>query len=281
MKIWIFTFLGILIFSVNSFAQHAFFKVSGGYALPITTAETGEMRHIGDAGLPTSIRNVNGELGSGIPLNVRAGYMITNFVGADIGFNYLIGNSKNLNYTSAGNDALTVTGQTRQARLNPAIIFTTGSDLVLSAYSRLGLVLPVGGVTTIDSSVPGAFRQDGFAVRHTEEIKGRMSVGFSGAMGAQYHLYERMHIFAEVEAIHLGVRRRSGLTTRYSVAEQDALTNLPPYSRQTNYVQLLTPTSNNPELNPNVDQNEPMDVLTSTTFFNSIGLNIGIKYRIF
>lgn len=281
MKTTLITLLGFLFISFNGFAQHAFLKISGGYALPTTTSESGVLQNMGGNGQPTSIGNVRSELGSGVPLSVRAGYMITNHVGADIGFNYLVGNRVNLNSINAGNESLTVHGQTRQSRLNPAIIFSTGSDLILSAYSRLGLVLPLGGVTTLDTNVSGAFTTEGFSISQTEEIQGRINVGFSGAMGAQYHLYERMHIFAEVEAIHLGISRGSGEITRFRVADQDALETLPLYSRQTNYVNQLTPTSNNNDINPNSNQNEPRDVLTSTTFFNSIGLNIGIKYRIF
>ncbi|KEO74457.1 hypothetical protein [Anditalea andensis] len=115
----------------------------------------------------------------------------------------------------------------------------------------------------------------------TEEIKGKFGVGYSGTLGAQYRLYERMYIFAEVEAIHLAIQRQSSLVTSYSVNGNDALPQLNRYNIETNYVNELTPSSNNPRTNPNINENAPADELTNTTFFNSLGTNIGIKYRIF
>jgi len=281
MKIKLIALIPILFISINGFAQHAFFQIGGGYTFPTSTGQAGEITTLGMNGSPSNIKNADSGMGGGFPLMVRAGYMINNFVGADIGFNYLIGRQSTLNELIANDQTGTVTGETRQARLNPAIVFSTNRDLDLSAYSRLGLVLPLGGVTTVRSEFPPQFFPATAPTTQTEEIRGRFGVGYSGTLGAQYRVYERMYVFAEVEAIHLAVRRSNSQITQFSQHGNDALNQLNRYDRETNYVNELTSTSNNHRINPNPNENEPADELTSTTFFNSVGVNIGIKYRIY
>jgi hypothetical protein len=281
MKLKLIALIPILFISMNGFAQHAFFQIGGGYSFPTSTGQAGEITTIGTNGNPTNIKNADSEMGGGIPVTVRAGYMINNYVGADIGFNYLIGNKTSHTRISANDQVVNITGETRQARLNPAIVFSTNRDLDLSAYSRLGLVLPLGGVTTMRYDVPASSTHNRANTIQTEEIRGRFGVGYSGTLGAQYRIYERMYLFAEVEAIHLAVRRTSSQVTFFSLNGNDALNQLNRYERETNYVNELTSTSNNPRTNSNVNDNLPSDQLTSTTFFNSVGMNFGIKYRIF
>ncbi|WP_143961882.1 outer membrane beta-barrel protein [Litoribacter populi] len=262
-------------------AQDTYLQIGGGFALPTSSSAIGDITTLGPDGVPTSIEAVNNKLGGGIPITVRAGYMITPNVGADIGLNYLIGNKVPISEFRVGGDVLAVSGHTRQARINPAIVFSTGSDQILSAYSRLGLVLPVGGVTSLEYRVPASLSTSGNSVLEVEEVRGQFTVGFSGTLGAEYEVYDRLKIFGELEAIHLAVPRRVSETVTFRVGGQDGLDALPTYSRETNYVTELTPSSNNAEFNPNVDQNRPMDELVTTTFFNSIGMNVGLRYRLF
>jgi len=270
----------LLLISIDAFSQHAFFQIGGGYAFPTAGGQSGETTTFSNNS-PTSIRNINSEMGAGIPLTVRMGYMITNFVGADIGFNYLIGNSSTLAQAIAPTQTGSITAQVRQARLNPAIVFSTNRDMVLSAYSRLGLVLPLGGVTTSRTELPSIFTTNNNNTNYTRETRDRFGVGYSGTLGAQYRVYERMFIFAEVEAIHLALQKRSDRITSLEINGQSQLEQLGRYELETRYVNELTPNSNSPRTNPSIDSEMPEDALTSTTFFNSVGMNIGIKYRIY
>ena len=271
----------LLFFTDKSSAQESYLQIGGGYGFPTSSTQAGENTTFAPNRLPIKTENVDSELGSGFSIMLRAGYMITTNVGADIGLNYLIGNRVNLSRQRLGDETFIMTGQARQARLNPAIVFSTGTQNVLSAYSRVGLVLPLGGVTIIEYNIPSMFSQSGNSEVEVEEIRGRFGIGFSGTLGAQYEIYPRTHIFTEVEAIHLGIRRRSAKTTTFRVDGQDALAGLTTFSRETNFVNELNNLSNNPDLNPTIDQDAPYEALTSTTFFNSIGVNIGIRYRIF
>jgi len=281
MKFKIIALISILFISLDGFAQHAFFQIGGGYSFPTSTAQVGRITTYGTNSFPASISNTYSEMGGGVPMIVRAGYMITNHVGADIGFNYLIGNRNTQTLARAQDQQASIVGQTNQARLNPAIIFSTNRDMDLSAYSRLGLVLPLGGLTTLEYDIPAIFSNSGAATTQTEEIRGRFGVGYSGTLGAQYRVYERMYLFAEVEAIHLAVNRNSSQIKSLTLNGIDVMDQLNTYNRETNYVDELRPTSNNPRTNPNFDENLPSDELSSTTFFNSVGVNFGIKYRIF
>ena len=280
MKIKLFALLPFLLISLNSFAQHAYFQIGGGYAFPTSSGIAGEMTTFGN-NTPSTVSNINNEKGAGIPLTVRMGYMITNFVGADIGFNYLLGNNSTLAQATALDQTGMLTAQVRQARLNPAIVFSTNRDMILSAYSRLGLVLPLGGVTTSRTDLPPLFAGNNANTNYTIETKDRFGVGFSGTLGAQYRVYERMFLFAEVEAIHLALQRRSDRVTSYVINGQNRLDQLGRYELETRYVNELTQNSNSPRTNPSIDNNMPEDALTSTTFYNSVGMNIGIKYRIY
>jgi len=280
MKIRFFALLPLLLISLDSFAQHAYFQIGGGYAFPTSTNNAGEMITFGN-NYASTISNIRNEKGSGIPLMVRMGYMITNFVGADIGFNYLIGKNSTLAQLTANNQTGTISAQVRQARLNPAIVFTTNREMILSAYSRLGLVLPLGGVTNSRTDLPPLFSGNNANTTYTIETRDRFGVGYSGTLGAQYRVYERMFVFAEVEAIHLALQRRSDRVTSFEINGQNRIDQLGRYELETRYVNELNQSSNSPRTNPSTDNNRPEDALTSTTFYNSVGMNIGIKYRIY
>jgi hypothetical protein len=276
--------LAILLFAfinLEAMSQDTYLQIGGGFTFPASTSPVGETTILGADGIPTRIENLNGKLGGGFPITLRAGYMITPNVGADIGLNYLVGNKVTVSELRSGDQALAVAAFTRQARLNPAIVFSTGSDQVLSAYSRLGLVLPLGGRTNLEYRVPAIFSESGSSVLEEEEVRGQFTIGFSGTLGAEYQVYDRVKVFAELEAIHLAVPRREAETVTFRVGGQDALGNLSEYSRRTEYVNELTPESNNPSVNPSINPDAPLQELVATTFFNSIGMNFGIRYRLF
>jgi len=276
MKFKYFFILPILLISLDAIAQHAYFQIGGGYAFPTFNRQSHELISTGPDGA-VLIRNAGSDLGAGVPLTVRAGYMINNFVGADIGFNYLIGNNNSINK----NEFESFSEQTRQARLNPAIVFSTNRDMILSAYARVGLVLPLGGVTTTREEISATLSETGLNTTYEAELRNRFGVGYSGTLGAQYRVYERMFLFAEVESIHLAINKKSQRITSAIIGDNDQTNQMMRYELETRYVNELTSLSNNVRTNPSFNENAPLDILTNTRFFNSVGMNIGIKYRIY
>lgn len=275
------------------YKERYYVSFSGGYAFGISPGDQGG-NFIGQA-VPNSLTSNNrGTLGTGIPLNLRLGYYLTNNISLDLGIQYFSGTSTQVQTVLLPNNLNMIQAEafTEQLRINPTISFyvpiITNS---LDAYSRLGLMVPVAGAAFIDArgsalAIDPSPNLAGVDFERTERISGNFGLGFSGAIGLEYALKPRLGLFAEVEAMHLNITRNQGEFTNFRFVDldgnevQDLRSVLPTSQLETNYVEALGADSNNPLTNPEgFNPNNPMDMPTSTSFYHHLSTQIGIKFR--
>lgn len=222
-----------------------------------------------------SEKNIYGTLGTGFQANLTPGYMFGDHFGIELGLNGFFGSKTTVGEatTSVGN--YKHTQASTQFRISPAFVVKSGGEKI-SVYARAGLVLPLMGSVKSeinDATTPG--------VTSMMELKtsGKVSLGYTGAVGLNVHFGSKMAFFAEVGANSLRVKSKDTELTKYSVNGNDVLGNVPTYSKETKYVDELTGSSNNASVNPTgTNPNNAKEDLRQVANFSNFFIQVGFKF---
>lgn len=264
----LFAFLFALSFTATAYGQGAYVRLGAGYHFGAFQTNMGTSSTT--TGTGTTSESINYSLGGGIPISLGIGMDFTDNLALDLGFDYWLGskvetgNSTNSTLTPTYNQ--TTETYTRQMRLTPSIKISTGNE-GLDLYSRVGVVLPIGGTTYSDVTIDYTTQIEG-----TYENKGKFGLGYTGALGLNLGLSDNLSFYGEVAGISLGITGESQELTKYDVDGNDGLAALPTSSKETTYVDELTPTSN-------TDPTQPAEVIATSSSFGSWGINVGIKFN--
>ena len=111
-------------------AQGLYVGAEAGYGLPIGSDQLGTTTTTDVSNGEVTTEAIYGTLGGGINAGINVGYMFGEHVGADVGFNYLMGSKVTIDDVQAtgADDFLTTEAYTRQMRVNPGIMATTANE---------------------------------------------------------------------------------------------------------------------------------------------------------
>jgi outer membrane protein W len=283
----------IALLSAQILFSQAYIRVGGGYGIsasndnfstPITTIE----RTSPTANTIISKENIYGTIGSGATFRLAGGYTFSNNFGVELDMYYLVGDKKYATETS--NNTTNVNeisfAYTRQFRIAPSV-YVRASKGMVKPYAGFGPVLPLTGFTylEVDRTDPVS-GNNSFYVR---KISGNLSIGFESYAGVSMNWpNENFNLFAEIRYTGLRIKSKYSETIQYDIRNTttgeviDNLSNLSTFEREINFVDKITRESNAFEgpggINASSrDFDKPMDKLTSTTNFNALGLNIGVR----
>ena len=271
-----------LAFSANCVAQSGlYFRLGGGYSWAIAKDAMGT-NTIEDTATGALSYSVNlATLGKGGNGCIEIGYRITPYVGIELGFEYLYGaQQKAVSIQSSGLNVNAI-AYTRQFRLAPGLVVSTGNTLV-QGYARGGFLIPLTGVTT--KEITTTLLGFGNPIENFEKTKnyGAFSLGFYGALGVAYPINDLITVFAECRGVNLRIRQKSEETVEYVTNGDDLLSTLKPWRVHIDYLQKLPNTANvrpGTGLAP-ADPEKPSETLSTTSPYSSLGLNIGVKITI-
>lgn len=255
-------------------AQGAYVSFNLGYAMPAAKEQIGTNLNTNTNGESTITANY-GTFGGGLPINLRAGYMLNENFGVELGFGYFIG-SKVTTDDDKDEQAKTtdlVETKSSQIRVMPALLVTTAND-GLNLYARTGLMLPVGGKTITNYTGTASYPSPIGDVKTEAEYesKGSFSLGFVGAFGVNYSLSDNLSIFGELEGINLKIKSKTTSMTKLMVNGENKLADQDVINKETEYVDEVGP-------NDNADVNKPYKALADYANYNSFGINVGVKMK--
>ena len=254
-------------------AQGGYASLSVGYAGGNTGIGYGT-EQLTDTTFKTSL--LTGSYGTGIPINLSGGYMFNENIGAELGFTYLLGtNVVSSTSTSLNGDNSKSSSNGSQMRIIPQLVVSSGSSSALEVYAKAGLLLPVGGSTS--------FKQEsvnnGVASSTEGTTTGKFSLGLIGTVGAAYGISDNLSIFGELQGVSLSINADTRTITSKKVNGTELIdANTPVVQTHTEFVNELSTGDN---LNP-TDSNyltTANKALTGPTIYNSLGINIGIKFK--
>jgi hypothetical protein len=246
--------------------------ISAGYGLGSPGHVMGTSTTI--SGSSYNEKNIYGTLGSGFQANLTPGYMFGEHFGIELGLNGFFGSKTTIDEASLPSGDYKHTQSSNQFRITPALVIKSGGEKI-SVYARTGLLLPLMGSVKseiLDNTNP--------ASQTIMKLKtsGKVSLGYTGAVGLNVHFGKKFGFFAEVGANSMRVKSKKTTLDMYTVNGNDMLGNFSTYSKETKYVDELTNSSNNLGSNPTgTDPNSAKEDLRQVANFSNFFVQVGIK----
>lgn len=258
--------LGAFLLGLGASAQGPYASLQFGYAMGSSKEVIGSNYSM--SGSTSTTTNVYGTYGAGIPITLGLGYNVNDNIGLDLGINYFMGSEQTVSEVSyTGYSSITkVSGY--QIRLIPSVVVSSGFSNDFNMYAKAGLMMPVSGVTNFNMVED----MGGIETITEGENHGQFSIGFTGALGANYKLSDNLSLFGELQGINLRVKSGTRTITRYEVGGTDYTSNMTTSQLETEYVDEVSS-------DDNTDANSPTKALASTANYNSLGLNIGVRFN--
>lgn len=248
-------------------AQNFYLKARGGYGWGV--AKDGYYVDLGQGKITADgyQEQIYTSIGAGVPVGVSAGYYLNDNIGAEVDFTYLLGKKETVtDYNIPSVATQNVQAYTRQYRIAPTIIMSTGHSKTFSVYTKVGFVLPVGGHTTVDANIT----QGTTTIYMQQKMYGKFSLGFKGVLGMEYKLNDKLSVFTEIEGVYLNIKRKKSKVTKYEYMGQDALSSYPGPIEVNYKDKIQVDQSGNP-----VNANE---ALSTTSPYSKQGINLGFTY---
>lgn len=294
--------------AVNAQRFYLDFNIGYGFGFPKNVLGQSMHTDIVNGVKNNTSSNLMGSIGQGLNWQITPGYMITDNIGVELGINYFMGAKTTMAessstitiYTDDGSGNLTYkfnnedfsrrkdVASSNQIRIAPAVIISTGASKAFSGYAKLGIIMPVFGSTVVNTDAVSAEVSGNTINRTTIQAKtvinGAPSFGFKGALGLNYNITDNLSVFGEVSLISLNVKQKSRTTTSMKINGVESIDDTPKYSAQIDYVDELTPSSNNEDavitggIQSDHDVTKPKQELFQKTSFSQLGIQVGVKY---
>lgn len=248
-------------------SQYLYFHLGGGYSLG--TSKQSMSGFINCTETPDSkyVEQIRFSYGQGLNLQGSLGYMFSDYVGTEIGINYL--NCDNWRSKETYTDTLVshTTAQNWKAtmfRINPNLVFQAESAVV-TPYCKIGILLGFGSI------IHEKYRNKTQTIEELWEFSGGMAIGFNTILGANIELDDNMYVFTELAVTSMNYSPKKGNLTQYTINGTDKLATLSKNSTEIEFVEdyneLPVPSSASPA--KSFKQSHP---------FGSIGMNIGFRW---
>ncbi|MBW7868985.1 MAG: outer membrane beta-barrel protein [Brumimicrobium sp.] len=286
--------LGAFAFNTNAQGFYLDFNAGYGFGFPKNVLGTETHTDIVNGVGSVTTKNLTGSIGQGLNLQLTPGYMINEHIGIELGINYFIGGKTLMNKVtrSINNGGAIVDDEyekrediahSSQLRIAPTVFLSTGITNKISGYAKVGIILPVYGSTIVNTEWIQGSIDNGAIVKEKHEIvtkiNGDLSMGFRGALGVNYNITDNISVFGEVFALSLNVKQKNRASTSYKIDGEELVEFVPVIKAQIEYVDELTPESNNPSYNTKYDTSKPLNELYQKTSFSQMGIQVGVKYR--
>jgi hypothetical protein len=260
-------------FGVNVFSQELYINADAGYGFPAapylmaenSTSNTIETNTTYDY----EIVKGSGSFGKGVHAGAIIGYMLTENIGAELGIGYLFGGKITSTHDYHGDNNSGTSESTLSAkmlRFIPALKVTVGNGNI-KPYMRTGLVIGMAG--KIKSNYKTTILE---TIEREGEYTGGISLGFAGALGADFKLNNNIGIFAEIGIITQSWAPKKSEITKLTINGQDRLDDLTTNDREIEYVDSYT------FYFENTDMDSPSQELKTYFPFSSVGGNVGIRF---
>ncbi len=209
-----------------------------------------------DAGTKSTL--LTGSFGQGININVDLGFFFNDNLGIELGINDFMGST----LTESKDTSSTTEAKASLIRISPRLIYKFDNGL----YGKFGMILPVSGKITQTTT--------GTNYEQVEEYKGAMTIGFTGALGMNFEISDKMDFYAELQYIGLSMKPSTSEITTAKFGGVDALPSMTTSQIQTEYFNELDGTTM-----ANLTANDPSQSFATPIATSSFGVNVGIHIK--
>ncbi len=204
--------------AATALSQGMYISVNGGYGLGAGTQTIGT----NSTSVGTSFSEpVHGSFGEGFKLGASAGYLFTDYLGAELGFSYWFG--KPLGYTTrTPYTAFSTTWSGWGIVAVPSLVLTAGMKPV-NPYARLGLVVGLLRLSEDWGQTVSTTTTEGL-----REETGKISLGYAGALGVSVPAGGGIELYVEAVLHSITFSPSKYEYTKYTVNGVDQLSSVQP-----------------------------------------------------
>ncbi len=251
-----------------------YFKVNGGYNIPISNTQMVEgfaplgsfLNETEISSTATKIEVVDINLGKGINFGGTVGYMFNDRLGAEIESSYLLGGETEANKKYLDGDYEKTTISSKMFQIKPAFVLSVGYSKI-NPYAKLGVILGVGKINQEYTEYNGNL------TNAEVESKGGLAFGFHGGIGLNFSLSSNLSLFSELNINNLTYAPKEGEITKYTVNGVNLLPESTVRDREIEYVdETISDGSSDP--------NRPSKAPKTSFAYGTLGINIGLKYSL-
>ena len=160
--------------------------------------------------------------GKGISFGGQVGYMLSSYIGAEVGLSYLTSSkykSTISTYTISDPNAIGTIYRTMSAkmfRINPAIVLHCNLKKI-EPYARFGLIIGIG-------SIDYKLTEEGFQIQSNgleKKYSGGVALGTSASLGILFTISERLSLFSELDMVNLSYSPTKVVNEKLDFSEQE------------------------------------------------------------
>lgn len=226
-------------------------------------------------------------LGQGLNFGINVGYFFNDHIGLDLGLNYQIGSTTQIENTRVYNrqDQFQEVYQTtyfnkniyssNMLHITPSLVLKTEYKK-FSPYAKIGFVMGIGKVFR-ESNFNQTYsdpQQGSSSTNYSEfEYSGGLGLGLTGAIGTTYNLNEKLNLFTEVYFRSMSYAPKNGFITKSIEDGIDNTDQLLESEKTIIFSKEITYSSEN-------DPNSPQEAEFTRIPFNSIGLKLGVRFNL-
>ncbi|MGG6231294.1 outer membrane beta-barrel protein [Tenacibaculum sp. SDUM215027] len=275
-----------MILATASASAQFYVSASGGYSISSAGVR------FGTETTTSGVENTYGSYGEGMHTQLRGGYFFNDTFGVEAAFGYLHGADQTIRKVTVPGNDVDVIARARAYGASASLVYKFTNNI----YGRFGALIKVGGETEakgyIKQDISGQPTPNGGnfpdgtynETTFTQDYKGRLPLGFIGAIGYKHELSNKVSLFAELEYMGISVTRDKAIFKEFNseVVTPDGnrmtvatINNLPDgYSKEVLYVDELTiaeyqEAQGNPYARKQLSEKVP---------YSSFGINFGISY---
>jgi long-subunit fatty acid transport protein len=211
-----------MVFTTSMSAQ-IYVSASSGYAMGSAGVKFGDKTTI------NGIENTYGSYGEGLNAQFRMGYNFNKTFGLELGLGYLHGANQTIKSVVGipGQPNIDLFARGRAYGFSSSVVYNFTNHL----YGRFGALIKVGGKTELVGSIeslslpagaiPGVPIATNLAIDFIQDYKGRLPLGFIGAMGYKHKIGKNLNIFAELEYMGISVTRDTSEIVEFNASLQE------------------------------------------------------------
>jgi len=217
-------------------------------------------------------------LGGGFNANLAFGFMLSDYVGIELGVNEFIGLGNKI-HSSSTNSSYDYSSDAKLSgmmlQLIPAIIITPGLEKV-NPYARLGMsigILPSVVMKDNSTSTGGESLKATSSSEDNVKLYGGVALGFTAAGGIDFNLSEKLAFFGEIVFNGITYAPAKGKYTKYTVDGVDKLATMTTRDKEWTFEKKYDADEVIPEGSPDKKPKQSVN-------FSNVELNIGIKFKL-
>ena len=254
--------------AIVSFAQEPYISLYGGYGFSLSSQNLPDFYDYESFYDSANYKQINVSFGKGINFGGAAGCMFNNYVGIEIGFNYLYGsNIQAYDKSVAGNSYNTY--YSRMFRVIPTFVLTPNLEKV-NPYAKFGIVFGWGSISLEQDS-----NDDGEIVFRKFEMNGGYAFGGFASVGVMVKLNERFSLFGACNMICMSYAPTKGELTEFTQNGQNLLPGLTTKEKETEYLDSYYYNYADPS-----PDTQPQKELKMKYPYGSFGISVGIRIQL-